>query len=325
MVQAQLAVKDVYNSNPFQFCAAFVIMFNFICNAVEAELNPEAGTKGAEILAQFDLAFVIIFTAELIVNIFANWMQDFVSDAWCWFDTIVVIISLVSKFASDNAGLSVLRTIRAFRVFRLFKKLKSLRQIIRAINASLPAVCNAFFLVILMTMIYAIMGTTFIRFADPENFSAFSVSMYTMWRIMTFDNAAGITLNIMDTVTGYDKLLVALFVVSYQLIVAFILCNIVMAVLLEEFSEAVEASKSEDAEEQIALLAQRTISALDPLLEQLSQVDTEVSLTKQIEDLFHFIDEDYSGAVNFTELRSGLKRLDTDPPIDFKVACCSRE
>jgi voltage-gated sodium channel len=300
-------------------------MVNFICNAVEAELNPEPGTKGAEILAQFDLAFIIIFTAELAVNIFANWMQDFVTDAWCWFDTIVVVISLVSKFASDNAGLSVLRTVRAFRVFRLFKKLKSLRQIIRAINYSLPAVINAFFLVILMTMIYAIMGTTFIRFADPENFSAFSVSMYTMWRIMTFDNAAGITLDIMENVNGYDKLLVALFVVSYQLMVAFILCNIVMAVLLEEFSSASEASKSEDAEERIALLAQRTISALDPLLHELSQVDTEAALSKQIQELFKFIDEDNSCAVDFTELRSGLRRLDTDPPIDYKVAFCARE
>jgi ABC-type transport system involved in cytochrome bd biosynthesis fused ATPase/permease subunit len=51
-----------------------------------------------------------------------------------------------------------------------------------------------------MTMIYAIMGTTFIRFVDPDNFGTFSVSMYTMWRIMTFDNAASITLDIMSTV-----------------------------------------------------------------------------------------------------------------------------
>jgi len=62
-----------------------------------------------------------------------------------------------------------------------------------------PAVCNAFFLVILMTMIYAIMGTTFIRLVDPENFGVFSVSMYTMFRIMTFDNAAGITLDLVHS------------------------------------------------------------------------------------------------------------------------------
>jgi hypothetical protein len=47
--------------------------------------------------------------------------------------------------------------VRAFRVFRLFRQLKSLGQIIRAINQSLPAVGNAFFLVLLMTSIYAIM------------------------------------------------------------------------------------------------------------------------------------------------------------------------
>jgi voltage-gated sodium channel len=133
-------------------------------------------------------------------------------------------------------------------------------------------VCNAFFLVILMTMIYAIMGTTFIRMVDPANFGTFSISMYTMFRIMTFDNAAGITWGVMDMVEGYDKLLVALFAVSYQLIVAMILCNIVMAVLLDKFGEASEASKAEDAEEAIQALAERTVSALDPLLQQLSQV-----------------------------------------------------
>lgn len=270
--RVQKQVQQFYASNGFQILAAIAIMVNFICNAVEAELNPEDGTREADVLETFDYVFVVLFTVELAINIFGNWFFDFVSDAWNWFDTIVVIISLVSKFASDDPGLNVLRTVRAFRVFRLFKRLKSLRHIIRAITASLPAVCNAFFLVILMTMIYAIMGTTFIRLVDPSNFGAFSISMYTMWRIMTFDNAAGITWGVMELVTGYDKLLVALFVVSYQLIVAMILCNIVMAVLLDKFSEASEASKAEDMEEAILALAEQTVSSLDPLLEQLSEV-----------------------------------------------------
>jgi len=51
----------------------------------------------------------------------------------------------------------VLRMVRAFRVFRLFRRLESLGQIIRAINQSLPAVGNAFILVLIFTAIYAIM------------------------------------------------------------------------------------------------------------------------------------------------------------------------
>ena len=313
-----MAVKRVYNSNAFEVAAATVILMNFICNIIEAELNPEPGPE-ATILDSFDFAFVIIFTIELGVNIFANWMKDFISDGWCWFDLLVVVISLVNHVVEDNSHLDVLRTMRTFRVLRLFRKLKSLRQIISAINASLPAVCNAFFLVVLMTMIYAILGTTFIRFIDPDNFSVFSVSMYTMFRIMTFDDAGGIARANMDRVEGSDKFLIVVFVVSYQLAVAFILCNIVMAVLLDEFGTAVETSKSADAEDQIEQLALRNIGVLDPLLQQLCQAETFVDLEKQIEDVFHFIDEDSTCFVDFIELRNGLKRLDTDPSIDFKV------
>jgi hypothetical protein len=37
-----------------------------------------------------------------------------------------------------------------------------------AITQSLPAVANAFFLVLLMTSIYAIMGTSFFRLQYPQ-------------------------------------------------------------------------------------------------------------------------------------------------------------
>jgi voltage-gated sodium channel len=312
-------VKSVYTSNAFQAGAATAIFINFTCNVLEAEVNPEHGTTARAILENFDFAFVIIFTMELCVNIFANWMKDFITDAWCWFDFIVVVVALVNHFMEDNSHIDVLRTARAFRVFRLFRKLKSLRQIINAINASLPAVLNAFLLVVLMTMIYAIIGTTFIRFIDPDNFGIFSVSMYTMFRIMTFDDAEGLARANMDLVEGSDKVLIVLFIVTYQLAVAYILCNIVMAVLLDEFGTAVETSKSEDAEDAIALLAINNISVVDPLLEQLCQAETEGDLQKQIQEIFRFIDEDSEGYVDFIELRNGLKRLDTDPPIDFKV------
>ena len=42
--KAQMMVKSFYQSNVFQFGAAFAILINFLCNAVEAELNPEDGT-----------------------------------------------------------------------------------------------------------------------------------------------------------------------------------------------------------------------------------------------------------------------------------------
>ena len=73
--------------------------------------------------------------------------QDFITDGWNWFDSIVVTFSLVSFFHPAFEGVNILRLIRALRVFRLFRKLKSLGKILMAIQSSLPAVTNAFFLV----------------------------------------------------------------------------------------------------------------------------------------------------------------------------------
>lgn len=321
--KAQKFVKQIFDSNAFQIFGAVLVLVNFLCNATEAEVNPEKGSTWETTLANFDIAFAVLFTIELSINIFANWFKTFIYDAWNWFDTIVVVASLFDQFVSDeNSALSVLRLVRAFRVFRLFKRLKSLRQILRAVTQSLPAVCNAFFLVILMTMIYAIMGVSFLRNLDDvgkENFGMFSISMYTMFLIMTFDNSAGLCIDLMAAVEGgLNKFLVCLFVVSFQVIVAFILCNIVMAVLLDKFVEASEEAKAEDAEAALGALAKRMNSSLDPLLCQLGQIETEVLLGKRILELFAFLDEDHNGLLDFKELRCGFKRLEMDPPIDFK-------
>ena len=227
--KSRLAVRVVYESTQFQVCVAIAILINFLSNAVEAELLPAEGSKEDSVLQTLDLIFVALFTIELAINMYANLVTRFISDGWNYFDTFVVIISLIATFAEENPGLNVLRMVRAFRVFRLFRRLKSLGKIIRAINQSLPAVGNAFFLVLLITAIYAIMGTSFFRSQYPASFNSFSISMYTMFQIMTFDDSAEVTLDIMALQSnGGDEFLVVLFTISFQLFVGFILCNIVM-------------------------------------------------------------------------------------------------
>ena len=50
------------------------------------------------------------------------------------------------------------RLLRTFRVLRLFSKLRSLRTLITALASSLVAVVNAFVIVILVSVVYAILG-----------------------------------------------------------------------------------------------------------------------------------------------------------------------
>ncbi len=45
---------------------------------------------------QVDLAFTILFTLELLVNITAHWFKEFVSDYWNLFDAFIILTSLLS-------------------------------------------------------------------------------------------------------------------------------------------------------------------------------------------------------------------------------------
>ena len=76
------------------------------------------------------------------------------------FDFVVVVVSVITWFAGHDAppGLKELRLLRAFRIFRLFKRIESLRKILRALQESIPGVINAFLILLLVHMLYAILG-----------------------------------------------------------------------------------------------------------------------------------------------------------------------
>jgi len=67
--------------------------------------QPEDGSEADKVLQAFDLVFVVLFTVELAINMFGNLFVEFFMDGWNYFDTFVVIVSLVATFADENPGL----------------------------------------------------------------------------------------------------------------------------------------------------------------------------------------------------------------------------
>lgn len=85
-------VRWVYVGDRSQVFVAALIMGNFTMNIFEAQLTTEPGTPLANTFEKIDLAFTIVFTMELAVNMFATLVGEFVGDAWNWFDVIVVMV-----------------------------------------------------------------------------------------------------------------------------------------------------------------------------------------------------------------------------------------
>ncbi|EKX40769.1 hypothetical protein GUITHDRAFT_113039 [Guillardia theta CCMP2712] len=269
-------VRWFYVGDRCQVFVAGIIMCNFLLNIFEAHFNAAPDTQLANVFDQIDLLFTIFFTVELVINIFATWFVEFVSDGWNWFDFGVVLVSLLSLVLTNLPGANILRLMRCFRVFRLFKRIPSLRQIMIALTASIPPMINAFALVCLVTAIYAIMSVTFFSSYAPEEFGDFFTGMFTMFQVMTGDNWSDIARGLF-TLTGQNTG-VAIFFVSFHLIVALVLLNVVIAVLLDEFSKAADQRNSEA--EISKSLASEEIEACP-----FEKISRELSKYKNLDDL----------------------------------------
>jgi len=314
-------MQAAYASNLFQFTIVSLIVANFFVNVVEAETIPQGDDRiPYDVL---DKVFTWIFLAELIFNMTANWFWTFWTSGWNMLDVLVVVVSLVSLVmemgdpdSSPIPAVKIIRVLRAFRVVRVFKRLTSLRMIVLALGASMVPVANTFFVLLLATAIYAILGVGI--FSDFEEFQNFSMAFFTMFQSVTGDGwASDIARPMMEqrSPTGFEPGIAAFFL-SYILIVMIVLVNIVLAVLLDEFLKTAEQNKLEMATaKQAQDHAGGMFGPLDPVLHHLAAFQSSEDLSVRIESLFSLLDQDGGGTIAFDEFAAGLRRLKTTPVI----------
>lgn len=246
MLPFQAAVKRKYGSPVIEIGVAVLIGLNFVVSALEAQIRLPATSPEQIVFKVFEWFFGVVFTVELIVNIYGDWFFAFWSSAWNWFDFVIVLISVASLVGGDLPGLSVLRLFRAFRVFRLFKRVKSLRIIIEGFISAVPGVSNVALILGLITAIWAIMGVQFFGAGgetyERTYFMSFFPACLTLFQIWTGDSWGGIA-RAMILEEGVSA---ALFFVAFVLIGSIIMTNAVIAVLIQGFMVVVVKQQMED-------------------------------------------------------------------------------
>lgn len=98
---------------------------------------------------------------------------------------MVVIVSIGAVGSDAGPTVKVIRILRALRVMRLVKRLVALRMIVAAIWASIIPVLNVFFVLMIATLVYSILGVGLFRQSSPEFFGNLSRSFFTMFQCVT--------------------------------------------------------------------------------------------------------------------------------------------
>ena len=170
IARMQLKLQTAYPSKPIEYFFGAIIMATYVSTMVQYELLPEPGSALDNNIHQFEVCFTVIFALELMINIAGNWWRPFASVLWNWMDAFVVLISIAGLIKEDLPAISVLSLFRVLKMVRLFRSLTQLRIMIDALYSAILPVVNAFMLLLLVSTIYAIVGTDLFRDLAPEYF-----------------------------------------------------------------------------------------------------------------------------------------------------------
>ncbi|XP_030015988.1 sodium channel protein type 4 subunit alpha B-like isoform X2 [Sphaeramia orbicularis] len=261
---------DLVSKQAFDIMIMMLIIVNMVTMMVETD---EQSQRMESILNKINLVFIIIFTTECLIKIFALRCYFF-TVAWNIFDFVVIILSIVGivladiieKYFVSPTLFRVIRLARIGRVLRLIRAAKGIRTLLFALMMSMPALFNIGLLLFLVMFIYAIFGMANFAYVkkqdgidDMFNFETFGNSMICLFQISTsagWDNLLSpimssspdeCDVNFVNTGTntrgncGSPSVGIAFFV-SYIIISFLIVVNMYIAIILENFSVATEES-----------------------------------------------------------------------------------
>ncbi|XP_070596597.1 sodium channel protein type 8 subunit alpha isoform X8 [Erythrolamprus reginae] len=265
----QGAVFDFVTQQAFDIVIMLLICLNMVTMMVETDTQSK---EMEDILYWINLVFIIFFTCECVLKMFAL-RHYYFTIGWNIFDFVVVILSIVGMFLAEIIEkyfvsptlFRVIRLARIGRILRLIKGAKGIRTLLFALMMSLPALFNIGLLLFLVMFIFSIFGMSNFAYVKHEagiddmfNFETFGNSMICLFQVTTSAGWDGLLLPILNRPPDCDldkehpgsgfkgdcgnPSVGIFFFVSYIIISFLIVVNMYIAIILENFSVATEES-----------------------------------------------------------------------------------
>ena len=222
---ARLAESSTFN------LAIFVVI---LANALVLGLETYDTVRRdwGETLATLNDVFLGVFVVELAIRLigFGSRPQDFFRSGWNIFDFVVVVASFAPGLR-ENALL--LRIARLARVIRIVRLLPDLRVLTVAIGRSIPGVMSLVVLALIVLFVYGMVGWTIFADHAPKQYGSIGEAMLTLFVTLTLENLPE------QIALGRElSEWTILFFVSYALVAAFLIFNILIGVVINSLEEA---------------------------------------------------------------------------------------
>ncbi len=235
------ACARVADSRPFTAAVLVAILANAVVLGLETYDGIRADAGG--LLDTLNDVFLGVFVVELVIRIgaFGSRPQGFFRSGWNVFDFVVVAASFAPGLR-ENATL--LRLARLARVVRVIRILPDLRLLVTAMARSLPGVASLGVLTVVLLYVYGIVGWLIFDDHDPERYGTVGEAMLTLFVMLSLENLPqNIDMGLeLSTWT-------VLYFVSYTLIAAFLIFNLLIGVVINSLEQAHQLEWRREQEE----------------------------------------------------------------------------
>ena len=183
-------------------------------------------------------------------------LDKFTQDAFNTFDSAIVFVSLIELMigGEGGGGISALRSFRIIRLFKLLRSWVTLRRILKNMAMTMSSSSAFIGLLLLVIFVFSLVGMTMfgdtlekeceedsdgstVCYAPRANYDSMFTSAVVTFQIFTMENWNEV-MYLLIVNNGY---LSAVFPIMTLLVGGFLMMNIFLAILIDNYSEAVKA------------------------------------------------------------------------------------
>ncbi len=236
----QSRFETIRSNKLFETFVITVIVFSALLVGAKTYDIPQPFSTIALLLDWFISFF---FLTEITIRFMAEQRKrDFFKSFWNWFDTVIVIVSMIP---ADNTDLAVIgRLVRVFRVLRMISFIPELRILLVSLVKALPQLGYVMLLMFIIFYIYAAIGSTLFESINPTLWGDISISLLTLFRVMTFEDWTDV---MYETMAVYP--LSWVFYLSFIFFTAFAFLNMVIGIVVNVMEQENAKARAAEAEQ----------------------------------------------------------------------------
>ena len=216
-----------------------IVVTTIAVNAAVLGLQTYEGieSRWGDVLFAINGVCLGIFIVELAIRMASYWPRPlaFFRNGWNVFDFVVILAVFIPGIRENSTLLRLLRLLRVVRIVRL---LPDLRVLLLGIWRSVPPLASIGAVTAMILFVYGMVG--WIWFGDelPEQWGNIGRAMLTLFVMLTLENFPVYMDEAMDVEPW-----AWVYFVSFILVAAFIILNVLIGVVLNSMEEAREITR----------------------------------------------------------------------------------